>query len=243
MTTRQFKLYGIQNAPGSTGTISIDGNTVLSGAFSGDTTVETSILASGNLTFADEVETIKPVSLTVTTGEIQVGLFEWNYAQETNRKFTPEEIAIMYDYSQLVSTILALNQSKADTPYTAEELAKFDPTDITFYNKILTSTNAQMSELGTINYQHGVGPQRRYADSWSLNNNAQLSWSTMIQALERGPTPQEQDAINASLQTRATPILDGVEVAGAYENKYITVSAGSTLTWQALVFPNDMCLD
>lgn len=242
MTTRQFKLYGLP-ADSATGTVIIDGTTVLNGAFGGGGDQATSVLASGSLTFDDSVETVKNVSVSVSTGSVQVGLIEWNYAYEKNRLYSSAEWDTFGNNDTLISAQLALAQSKSVTPFTSEELAKFEPTDITLYQKIISTTSLQNAELQTIYYNHGVGQWIRYADSFGVRDY-DSTWAFFSAGYDAtpSPTPEQQTYIQIYTETRDTPLVDGIEPSGVYLAKYITVPAGSTLTFEALVFPNDVVI-
>lgn len=237
MTTRQFKLYGTQDA-GSTGTISIDGNVILDGAFGGNTDVLTSILASGSLTFDDSEETVHPIEISVTSGQLQVGLLEWTSGRELNRLLTSEEFTELVNFDTLVTDVVALLTSKGVPTPTAEDIAKFDPTDMSIYQKIITTTREEMTELQTILYNYRVSAYYRYDDNFSIVDIIDGSWEQLVTTMAGSPTPEEQEIILSALSTRSDPLLNGELPSNAFTDKFVTVPAGSVLTFGAIVFNN-----
>jgi len=86
MRTRLFKLNGIIYAPESTGTVTINGIQVFQGIFNGnvvDPDVEETQddIAIGSYTLDDATDVSVPVTVTLTSGQMDLGMFEWNYAK------------------------------------------------------------------------------------------------------------------------------------------------------------------
>lgn len=246
MTTRQFKLYGIPSGS-ATGTVAVDGITVFNGTFGGDSTAATSVLTSGSLTFNDTEETVQNFTVTVNTGSVQVGLVEWNMAYTKNRLYTTEEWDTFGNFDTLISDQLALAQSKSVTPFTSEELAAFNPTDVTLYQKIVATTSLENAQLQQIYYDHGVSQWYRYTDCWGVldtDNSDEDTWSYFSLGYDATPSPnaEQQQYIRNFTATRSNPQVDGLEPSGVDLAKFVTVPAGSTLTFGAVVFPGGVII-
>ena len=185
-----------------------------------------------------EVWTINKSSEFVPECRTHLEAFEWNYGRLKNRNLTDPEFQKLLDYEALVSDILSTVQSKAVPAFTAEELAKFDPTDITLLQKLISSTKEQSDELQSIFSTHGIAPFQRYDDVFSLIDLPLATWEALIDLQSGTPDAQQQEAILSAFSSRAQPLLDNVEPTDAFTNKFITVTAGAVLTFNATAFAN-----
>lgn len=236
MTTRDFKLYGIHNVPNSTGTVTINDATILSGVFGGNSDVSTSTLVNDSLTFDDSVDALMSVSITVDSGEIQVGLFEWNYTWTPSRNLTSEQVSALVDANTTLGEIATIVQSVTETPLTSEELAIFEPSTMSSVLFHTISPNETALGLHNLVFDHGAYPYQRYSDSWGIFDNSEATWNRLLTELQGTLSTEILNAIDRAYRTRLNPLLNGASLADAYSNKFITVSAGSTLTWEASVF-------
>ena len=127
MTIRQFKLLGHQL--NGTGTITMNGTPVFEGAFltqdqhidpNNGATVEW--ISTGSV-YIDNALAINnyimvPVSITVTSGQIGVALFEWNYAMVENPVYSAEQWAIVTNPESTAAQRLAIYEIVAVPPLT-----------------------------------------------------------------------------------------------------------------------------
>ena len=127
MTIRQFKLLGQQST--GTGTITMNGTPVFEGAFltqdqhidpNTGSTVEW--ISTGSV-YVDNALAINnyimvPVSITVTSGQIGVALFEWNYAMVENPVYSAEQWAIVTNPESTAAQRLAIYEIVAVPPLT-----------------------------------------------------------------------------------------------------------------------------
>ena len=127
MTIRQFKLLGQQSA--STGTITINGTPVFEGAFlildqhidlNNGSTVEW--ISTGSV-YIDNALAINqyimvPMTMTVTSGQIGVALFEWNYAMVENPIYSEEQWAVVTNSESTAAQRLAIYEIVAVPPLT-----------------------------------------------------------------------------------------------------------------------------
>ena len=127
MTIRQFKLLGHQL--NGTGTITMNGTPVFEGAFltpeqhidpNNGSTVEW--ISTGSV-YIDNALAINnyimvPVSITVTSGQIGVALFEWNYAMVENPVYSAEQWAIVTNPESTAAQRLAIYEIVAVPPLT-----------------------------------------------------------------------------------------------------------------------------
>ena len=127
MTIRQFKLLGQQST--GTGTITMNGTPVFEGAFltqdqhidpNNGATVEW--ISTGSV-YIDNALAINnyimvPVSITVTSGQIGVALFEWNYAMVENPVYSAEQWAIVTNPESTAAQRLAIYEIVAVPPLT-----------------------------------------------------------------------------------------------------------------------------
>lgn len=131
MTTRLFQLIGTCWSETVTGTVSINGTTVFDGSFGGGNDDETPI-CTGSYTLDDSVDTWVPVTITVTGGDLLVGMFKWNWGSIVNPALSTEELAyygksrdeippeirtsVLNKGGWMVSTAETLNYSTSDDP-------------------------------------------------------------------------------------------------------------------------------
>ena len=88
MRTRLFELEGIIREPNTTGTITVGGIQVFQGLFSGPVIplppgqdfVPMDFIITGSYTLDDSQDVYVPVVVTITAGQLHLGMFEWNYA-------------------------------------------------------------------------------------------------------------------------------------------------------------------
>ena len=127
MTIRQFKLLGQQST--GTGTITMNGTPVFEGAFltldqhidpNNGSTIEW--ISTGSV-YIDNALAINnyimvPVSITVTSGQIGVALFEWNYAMVENPVYSAEQWAIVTNPESTAAQRLAIYEIVAVPPLT-----------------------------------------------------------------------------------------------------------------------------
>lgn len=147
MTIRQFKFTGSNNAADSAGTISINGNTVFSGPFTGEG-INGEIIASGSVDIDNALavnnQISAPTVVTVTAGSIFVALTQWDYAQGNNPVFTPEQIVILDNPATTREEALVIYQPVAVPPLsTVDEamLLSTDPEDAEARRAVLTAHN------------------------------------------------------------------------------------------------------
>lgn len=132
MTTRQFNLMGDPQVEGVTAIITIDGVEVFNGTLTGGPNEPEVVTATGSLDVvnpADGSDIIKPVSITITSGNVLVGMFQWNYAQEPNLAYTPEQFAIVNDPASTSEQRFTVFQAVANPPFSSADLAIFASTD------------------------------------------------------------------------------------------------------------------
>ena len=91
MASREFKLLGNNYTEEASGIITINGVEVFNGPFICDNETNTPI-ATGTFDIPNSGTTL-PVVITVTSGQMGIGMFQWNYATEQNRGYTSEQIA------------------------------------------------------------------------------------------------------------------------------------------------------
>ena len=87
MRTRLFELNGIIRQENTSGTIVIAGQQVFQGMFAGNVIPlppeedfhPMEFVITGSYTLDDSQDVYVPVTVTITTGEMHLGMFEWNY--------------------------------------------------------------------------------------------------------------------------------------------------------------------
>ena len=166
MTIRQFKLLGHQL--NGTGTITMNGTPVFEGAFltpeqhidpNNGSTVEW--ISTGSVYIDNALANthrqwrwvlgainqyiMVPVSITVTSGQIGVALFEWNYAMVENPIYSDEQWAIVTNPRSTAAQRLAIYEIVAVPPLT-------DADKIT----LLTTGQVYKAARNTIIKTHGL---------------------------------------------------------------------------------------
>lgn len=132
MTTRQFNLIGNPQNEGVTAVITIDGVEVFNGTLTGGPNDPEVVIATGSLDVVNPVDgsdIIKPVSITITSGTVLVGMFQWNYARHENFVYTAEQMAIVSDPASTSAQYLAVFEAVATPPFSSADLDIFTSTD------------------------------------------------------------------------------------------------------------------
>lgn len=127
MALREFKLLGNNYTSEASGIITIGGVEVFNGPFICDNETNTPI-ATGSADVAGGGDTL-PVVITVTSGQMGIGMFQWNYATEPNRNYTSEQIARLSDPSTTIEQKLEICNTVATPPFSPEEIALLSSTD------------------------------------------------------------------------------------------------------------------
>ena len=171
MTIRQFKLLGQQSA--STGTITINGTPVFEGAFlildqhidlNNGSTVEW--ISTGSV-YIDNALAINnyimvPVSITVTSGQIGVALFEWNYAMVENPVYSAEQWAIVTNPESTAAQRLAIYEIVAVPPLTDADkimLLTTGPDDQAARNTIIKTHGLTNYVQDSTQFAYGLTPE------------------------------------------------------------------------------------
>ena len=132
MTTRQYKLMGDPINVPAIGTVTINGVEVFNGEFEGGPLTPEVPIDTGTMDIVDPADgsnIILPVVVTVTSGWVQVGMFEWNYAMIQNPSYTPEQAAIIADPASTPEQRFAVYEAVANPPFSSADLAIFASTD------------------------------------------------------------------------------------------------------------------
>lgn len=132
MTTRQFNLMGDPQIEGVTAVITIDGVEVFNGTLTGGPNDPEVITATGSLDVinpADGSDIIKPVSITITSGQVAIGMFKWNYALRQNPAYSPEQLAIINDPTATSEQKFVVFEAVATPPFSSADLDVFASTD------------------------------------------------------------------------------------------------------------------
>lgn len=127
MALREFKLLGNNYTAEASGTITIGGVEVFNGPFICDGNINTPI-ATGSIDVADAGTTL-PVVVTVTSGKMGIGMFQWNYATALNRSYTSEQISQLTDPSATLAQKGAIAKTVATPPFSPEEEALLESPD------------------------------------------------------------------------------------------------------------------
>lgn len=117
---------------GVTAVITIDGIEVFNGVLTGGPNDPEVVTAVGSLDVVNPVDgsdIVKPVTITVTSGNVSIGMFKWNYAQITNPAYTPEQLAIVSDPTSTFEQKLVVFEAVANPPFSSADLAVFASTD------------------------------------------------------------------------------------------------------------------
>ena len=171
MTIRQFKLLGQQSA--SIGTITMNGTPVFEGAFltldqhidpNTGSTVEW--ISTGSV-YVDNALAINqyimvPVSITVTSGQIGVALFEWNYAKVENPIYSEEQWAVVTNSESTAAQRLAIYEIVAVPPLTDADkimLLTTGPDDQAARNTIINTHGLTTYVQDSTQFAYGLNPE------------------------------------------------------------------------------------
>ncbi len=183
MTIRQFKLLGHQL--NGTGTITMNGTPVFEGAFlplyqpidpNNGSTVEwistgsvyiDNALASTHRQWRWVLGAINqyimvPVSITVTSGQIGVALFEWNYAQVKNPIYSDEQWAIVTNPESTAAQRLAIYKVVAVPLLTDADkimLLTTGPEDRAARSTIINTHGLTTKVQDSTQFAYGVTPE------------------------------------------------------------------------------------
>ena len=221
MTIRQFKLLGQQSA--SIGTITMNGTPVFEGAFltqdqhidpNTGSTVEW--ISTGSV-YVDNALAINnyimvPVSITVTSGQIGVALFEWNYAMVENPVYSAEQWAIVTNPESTAAQRLAIYEVVAVPPLTDADkimLLTTGPDDEAARNAIITT--------------HGLTTYRQSSETRQDSTQFAYALTTDVAACNR-----------------TNVLLNGVTPFNADTNGSIVMNAGDVLTADLMVFASNL---
>lgn len=132
MTTRQFNLMGDPRVEGVTALITIDGIEVFNGTLTGGPNEPEVVTAIGTLDVVDPVDgsdIIKPVSITIISGSVGVGMFRWNYGQVLNTAYNPAQLEIVNNPASTPAQLFEVFEAVANPPFNSAELAIIASTD------------------------------------------------------------------------------------------------------------------
>ena len=162
MASREFKLLGNNYTAEASGIITIGGVEVFNGPFICDNTPNTPI-ATGTADVPNAGTTL-PVVITVTSGQMGIGMFQWNYATEQNRGYTNEQIAELSDPATTPEQKLAIANTVATPPFSDAEIA------------ILASTNPiDQQAQASILISHQAFLVEPYSDAFAYGDNEETS--------------------------------------------------------------------
>lgn len=178
MTTRDFILLGERYADPSAGTVVIDGTTVFSGAFNGPDNTPATDIATGTYT-VDDVNVWKSVVVTLVSGQIDCGFFQWNGIGINNPKYTPEQLAVFSNHSESVAERVAV-YTAVDPTLTAEEISVLN----TWPN------SAEQSAREAILTSHDLWPMKTDWNQFASSNDG-VSPTAMRNVLINGEVPAE----------------------------------------------------
>ena len=167
MTIRQFKLIeslGIGYVP-STGTITMNGTPVFEGTFLNNGTLN-ELIANGSV-YVDNALAINnyimvPMTMTVTSGEIWVPLFQWNYAQVKNPIYSDEQWAIVTNPESTAAQRLAIYEIVAVPPLTDADkimLLTTGPDDAASRNTIINTHGLTTYVQDSTQFGYGLDPE------------------------------------------------------------------------------------
>ena len=171
MTIRQFKLLGQQST--GTGTITMNGTPVFEGAFltldqhidpNNGSTIEW--ISTGSV-YIDNALAINnyimvPVSITVTSGQIGVALFEWNYAMVENPVYSAEQWAIVTNPESTAAQRLAIYEIVAVPPLTDADkimLLTTGPDDSAARTTIINTHGLTTYVQDSTQFAYGLDPE------------------------------------------------------------------------------------
>ena len=167
MTIRQFKLIeslGIGYVP-STGTITMNGTPVFEGTFLNNGTLY-ELVANGSV-YVDNGLAINnyitvPMTMTVTSGNIWVPLFSWNYAMVENPVYSAEQWAIVTNPESTAAQRLAIYEIVAVPPLTDADkimLLTTGPDDQPARNTIINTHGLTNYVQDSTQFNYGLDPE------------------------------------------------------------------------------------
>lgn len=165
MTIRQFNLMGDPAVEDVTAVITIGGVEVFNGVLTGGPNDPEVVTAVGSLDVIDPVDAsdiIKSVSIIVTSGTVQIGMFQWNYGVTTNPVYTPEQLAIVTDPTTTFEQKLVVFEAVANPPFSSADLdifASTDPADNPIKYALLYEHNALPTIQDPTVLVYGITPE------------------------------------------------------------------------------------
>lgn len=198
MTTRQYKLMGDPITAGTAGTVTINGIEVFNGEFEGGPLTPEVAIDTGTFDIvnpADGSNIILPVTVTVTQGWVQVGMFEWNYAMIINPAYTPEQLAIVTDPSSTPEQRFAVYEAVANPPFSSADLAIFASTD-----------PADDPIKYALVYEHQALPYVQDPASFAYGTTSELCYCNRTNVLLDGVTPPNATT-NIPIDVQAGQVL------------------------------------
>jgi hypothetical protein len=198
MTTRQYKLMGDPINVPATGTVTINGVEVFNGEFGGGPlTPEVPIFTGSSdiVNPADGSNIVLPVTVTVTGGWVQIGMFEWNYASIINPAYTPEQLAIVQNPDSTPEQRFAVYEAVANPPFSSADLAIFastDPADDPIKYALL--------------YEHQCLPYIQDPESFAYGLSPELCYCNRTDVLLDGVTPPDVTT-NVPINVQAGQVL------------------------------------
>ena len=204
MTIRQFKLLGHQL--NGTGTITMNGTPVFEGAFltpeqhidpNNGSTVEW--ISTGSV-YIDNALAINqyimvPVSITVTSGQIGVALFQWNYAMVENPIYSEEQWAVVTNSESTAAQRLAIYEIVAVPPLTDADKIM-----------LLTTGPDDQAARNTIINTHGLTTYVQDSTQFAYGLNPETAACNRTNVLLNGVTPFNADT-NGSIVMNAGDVL------------------------------------
>ena len=216
MTIRQFKLLGHQL--NGTGTITMNGTPVFEGAFltpeqhidpNNGSTVEW--ISTGSVYIDNALANthrqwrwvlgainqyiMVPVSITVTSGQIGVALFEWNYAKVENPIYSEEQWAVVTNSESTAAQRLAIYEIVAVPPLTDADKIM-----------LLTTGPDDQAARNTIINTHGLTTYVQDSTQFAYGLNPETAACNRTNVLLNGVTPFNADT-NGSIVMNAGDVL------------------------------------
>lgn len=194
MTTRQFKLMGDPLVEGVTGIVTIDGVEVFNGTFTGGPDEPEVEMCTGSIDIIDPTDgsfTFKPVSITVVSGRVLLGMFKWNYAIIPNPVYTPEQLAILSNPASTFSQRLEIYNLCASPAFNSAELALLQSTDPADYNLKIE-----------LLFNHNATPNVTSLSEFSYSQVSPTNTSDRINVLlNGGPAPDAETNLPVPMNT------------------------------------------
>lgn len=165
MATRQYKLMGDPFTADTTATVVFDGVEIFNGTFNGGPDEPEVVMATGNLDItnpADGSNITKSVSITVSSGSVLVGMFEWNYASILNPAINAGQQAILEDKNSTKAERIAIFEAVANPPFSSADLAVLastDPADKPIQYELLYTHNCLLYVQDPSMLNYGLTPE------------------------------------------------------------------------------------